>query len=52
MADMPEGVTFEFVDETVGMNIPSNFIPAIEKVIQKLIIGIQGSIRRRGLDWP
>lgn len=22
----------EFVDETVGMNIPKNFIPSIEKV--------------------
>ncbi|KAI8902758.1 P-loop containing nucleoside triphosphate hydrolase protein [Globomyces pollinis-pini] len=26
-----EGVTFEFLNETVGMNIPSNYIPAIEK---------------------
>ncbi|KAJ3269057.1 Elongation factor G-2, mitochondrial [Terramyces sp. JEL0728] len=26
-----EGVTFEFVNETVGMNIPHNYIPAIEK---------------------
>jgi elongation factor G len=35
-----EGVTFEFVDETVGMNIPSNYIPAIEKVCFSLIQGI------------
>jgi elongation factor G len=33
LAEMDEGETFEFVDKTVGMNIPSNFIPAIEKVI-------------------
>ena len=27
-----EGITFQFEDQTVGMNIPSNYIPAIEKV--------------------
>ena len=30
---MPEATTdIEFVDATVGMNIPKNFIPSIEKV--------------------
>lgn len=29
--EIEEGVLFEFLDETVGMNIPSGFIPAIEK---------------------
>ena len=28
----------EFVDATVGMNIPKNFIPAIEKVIVYYVI--------------
>jgi elongation factor G len=27
-----EGEEVEFVDETVGQNIPKNFIPAIQKV--------------------
>lgn len=31
---MPEAATdIEFLDATVGMNIPKNFIPAIEKVL-------------------
>jgi len=31
---MPEATTdIEFLDATVGMNIPKNFIPAIEKVL-------------------
>jgi elongation factor G len=30
--DQEEGVTFQFENQTVGMNIPSNYIPAIEKV--------------------
>ncbi|KAJ3324915.1 Elongation factor G, mitochondrial [Boothiomyces sp. JEL0866] len=32
-----EGVTFEFVNETVGMNIPHNYIPAIEKGFKEAI---------------
>jgi elongation factor G len=31
-----EGVTFDFVNETVGMNIPSNYIPAIEKGFKEI----------------
>lgn len=36
---MPEDsiTKVEFVDATVGMNIPKNFIPAIEKVSEKKI---------------
>jgi elongation factor G len=31
--DREEGETFIFDDETIGMNIPSNYLPAIEKVL-------------------
>jgi elongation factor G len=40
-----ESSKFEFLDKTVGMNIPSNFIPAIGKVNKqfKITLGIQRS---------
>ena len=31
--DIEDGKTLEFVNETVGMNIPAEYIPAIEKVV-------------------
>ena len=38
LEEREEGVTFEFENETVGMNIPSNYIPAIEKVRMLIIL--------------
>jgi elongation factor G len=35
-SEREEGEIFEFVNETVGMNIPSNYIPAIEKGFKEI----------------
>ena len=35
-----DGETVEFVNNTVGMNIPSQFIPAIEKVISNTLFNL------------
>ena len=35
--DAEDGESFEFVNETVGMNIPSNYIPAIEKGFREAV---------------
>ena len=39
---MPEGqeTRLEFIDATVGINIPKNFIPSIEKVIQSANLAV------------
>ncbi|KAI8913576.1 P-loop containing nucleoside triphosphate hydrolase protein [Gorgonomyces haynaldii] len=35
--EVDEGKVFEFSDETVGMNIPANYIPAIEKGFKEAV---------------
>ena len=35
--ELPDGEPFEFVDETVGMNIPSGYIPAIQKGFKEAV---------------
>lgn len=53
---MPEDsiTKVEFVDATVGMNIPKNFIPAIEKVTNKnmCLISHLLSNMKLGCDKP